>query len=346
MQSKLVAFIVVLIWASTVFTADYSEREDVVEFAKELATEHGFDETLVLATLSQASYKQSIIDAISRPAEKMTWDAYRKILVTSLRITDGIDFARANETVLMRAENDFGVPVPIIVAIIGIETNYGNTMGSYRVLDALATLGFDYEPRADFFRGQLGEFLLLACEERVKPFDADDACQRPNAGNTLGSSVEIGDLVGSYAGAMGYGQFIPSSYRHFAIDYDDDGARDIWRNVVDAIGSVGAYFADHGWESGDPVIVEVDTSGATEDIRALANESLTPTKTVSEWRLAGVPTDAHTDEQMAALFKFETGETMTYYLGFNNFYVITRYNISRLYAKAIVEVAEGVAAGL
>ena len=346
MQSKSVALLIVLTLASMASGENYHERDDVVEFVNELVTEHGFDQALVLETLSQASYKQSIIDAITRPAEKMTWDAYRKILVTQKRVEDGIKFARENESVLKRAENDFGVPVAIIVAIIGIETNYGNTMGSYRVLDALATLGFDYAPRADFFRGQLGEFLLLACEERVKPFDADDACQRPSAGETLGSSVEITDLYGSYAGAMGYGQFIPSSYRNFAIDYDGDGARDIWRNLVDAIGSVGAYFADHGWEQGDPVIVAVDASNADEAILALANESLTPTKTVSEWRLAGAPTTAHADDEMAALFRFETDGDATYYLGFNNFYVITRYNISRLYAKAIVEVAEGVRAGL
>lgn len=346
MRTKFVLYFVVLMLAATATSSDYSNREDVDEFIGELVTKHQFNETLVRQALEQAIYKQKIIDAITRPAEKMTWDAYRKILVTSLRVENGIAFAHENVAVLKQAEIDFGVPVEIIVAIIGIETNYGRTMGSYRVLDALATLGFDYPPRAEFFRGQLGEFFVLACEERVKPFDGDEACVREQAGNTLGSSFEIGDLVGSYAGAMGYGQFIPSSYRNFAIDYDGDGARDIWHNITDAIGSVAAYFADHGWEAGEPTIVEVDASQASEDIRALANQSLTPTKSVAEWRMAGVPTDANVDDEMAALFMFETDGQTRFYLGFNNFYVITRYNISRLYAKAIVEVSEGVAAGL
>ena len=336
------------LFAFTVYIAagDYSAREDVDEFVTTMVNDHGFVASDVRAVLDQAVYQQSIIDAITRPAEKKPWISYREIFVTPTRIEDGVQFARENIVTLKRAEEEFGVPIEIIVAIIGVETNYGRNMGRYRVLDALATLGFDYPARAKFFRGQLEEFLILTCEEKVKPFDHDGACKREELGGTLGTSIVIGDLVGSYAGAMGYGQFIPSSYRHFAIDYDGDGARDIWRNVVDAIGSVAAYFKDHGWEVGEPVIAQVGVSETGSVIDDLANSSLTPTKTVAQWKALGVETQDDRDAAYASIFRYETGDATNYYLGYHNFYVITRYNISRLYAKAVVEVADGIAARL
>ncbi len=343
LKSLVCAALIVSSW--TVAAGDYTGRADVDEFVSNLVVTYDFDETAVRAVLDQAVYQQKIIDLITRPAESKSWDAYRQIFVTSKRIADGVQFAQDNWETLQRAQQDFGVPVEIVVAIIGIETNYGRNMGGYRVLDALATLGFDYPRRLDFFRGQLEEFLLLSCEERVKPFDADDACRRESSGKTLGSKVTIGDLVGSYAGAMGYGQFIPSSYRNFAIDYNDDGTRDIWNNTVDAIGSVAAYFKAHGWEAGEPIIESVDVSTEQSLIDELANESLAPTKTVAAWREVGVAGVGESDDAYAAMFSFET-DKVNYYLGYHNFYVITRYNISRLYAKAVVEVAEGVAARL
>ena len=332
--------------ASLVCSASYLERDDVAEFIGIMVSEHGFEEATVRAVLDQATYQQSIIDAITRPAERKPWISYRNIFVTPTRIEDGVKFVQENAATLARANEEFGVPVEIIVAIIGVETNYGRNMGSYRVLDALATLGFDYPPRAKFFRGQLEEFLILTCEERVAPFDGETACRRDQAGGTLGGRVAIGDLVGSYAGAMGYGQFIPSSYRNFAIDYDNDGARDIWTNVVDAIGSVAAYFKDHDWERGDPVIARVDVGAANQTVDELANQSLTPTKTLGEWKALGVQSSDTRDDAYAAIFRFETEDSVDYYLGYHNFYVITRYNISRLYAKAVVEVADGIATHL
>ena len=333
-------------FASWIAAGDYSNRSDVDEFVARMVNEHGFEASTVQSVLDQAVYQQGIIDAITRPAEKKPWISYRTIFVTPRRIDDGVQFARENWETLKRAEEEFGVPVEVIVAIIGVETNYGRIMGSYRVLDALTTLGFDYPARAKFFLGQLEEFLILSCEERVAPFHADNACYREAAGGTLGTSVSIGDLVGSYAGAMGYGQFIPSSYRNFAIDYDGDGARDIWRNVVDAIGSVAAYFKDHGWEPGEPVIAQVGASTADQSIDELANTSLIPTKTLAEWKALGIEIQDDRDSAYASIFRFETEDATNYYLGYHNFYVITRYNISRLYAKAVIEVAEGVAAGL
>ena len=346
MNFKLVVCSMLIGIASWVVAGDYSNRPDVDEFVITMVNEHGFEASAVRAVLDQAVYQQSIIDAITRPAEKKPWISYRAIFVTPKRISDGVQFAHENWETLSRAEEEFGVPIEIIVAIIGVETNYGRNMGGHRVLDALATLGFDYPARAKFFRSQLEEFLILSCEEQVKPFDNDQACHREEAGGTLGTSVSIGDLVGSYAGAMGYGQFIPSSYRNFAIDYDGDGARDIWRNVVDAIGSVAAYFQDHGWERGEPVIAQVGVSTTASSIDELANASLTPTKTVAQWKALGIDTHDDRDNAYASIFRFETETSTNYYFGYHNFYVITRYNISRLYAKAVVEVAEGIAAGL
>ena len=346
MEFKKKLFCSLLVFASCIAAGDYSDRTDVDEFVAVMVNEHGFEGSEVRSVLDQAVYQQSIIDAITRPAEKKPWIAYREIFVTAKRIDDGLEFARENWETLKRAEAEFGVPVEVIVAIIGVETNYGRNMGSYRVLDALATLGFDYPARSEFFRGQLEEFLILSCEERITPFSHDGACTREEQGETLGSSVAIGDLVGSYAGAMGYGQFIPSSYRNFAIDYDGDGARDIWGNVVDAIGSVAAYFKDHGWEAGEPVIARIGVTASEQSIDELANSSLIPTKTVGEWKALGVDTPDDRTSAYASVFRFETEDAAHYYLGYHNFYVITRYNISRLYAKAVVEIAEAISARL
>ncbi len=346
MEFKKVVFCALLVFASCIAAGEYSDRTDVDEFVTVMVNDHGFDESEVRSVLDQAVYQQSIIDAITRPAEKKPWIAYREIFVTPTRIDDGVQFAQENWETLKKAEEEFGVPVEVIVAIIGVETNYGRNMGRYRVLDALTTLGFDYPARAKFFRGQLEEFLILSCEERINPFDHDAACQREEAGGTFDSSIAIGDLVGSYAGAMGYGQFIPSSYRNFAIDYDGDGARDIWGNVVDAIGSVAAYFKDHGWEAGEPVIAQVGLNATEQSIDALANSSLIPTKTVGEWKALGVDTQDDRDNEYASIFRFETESAVHYFLGYHNFYVITRYNISRLYAKAVVEIAEAISARL
>ena len=346
MNLKSLAYCLVFATASAIVGGDYAKRPDVNEFVAKIVSEHGFHEAEVRSVLNTAVYQQAIIDLISKPAEKKPWSFYRTIFVTPTRINDGVQFAKENLETLKRAEAEFGVPIEIVTAIIGVETNYGRNTGRYRVLDALATLGFDYPARASFFVGQLEEFLVLACEERVKPFNGDDACRRETSGNALGSTFAIGDLLGSYAGAMGYGQFIPSSYRNFAIDFDQDGARDIWHNVVDAIGSVAAYFKDHGWERGEPVIVQVEVGDDRTVLDALANASYTPTKTVAEWHALGVITAGIHLDRYASIFRYESEDSIRYYFGFHNFYVITRYNISRLYAKAVIEVAEGIAAQL
>lgn len=303
--------------------ADYTERADVREYVHELVLEHGFEEGRLLALFSQAERKDRILASISRPAERtLEWHEYRKIFVKEPRISQGVEFWAANAEILDEAEARYGVAPEYVVAIIGVETRYGRITGSYRVLDALMTLAFDYPPRSDFFRKELTEYLLLAREEGEDP----------------------ASFTGSYAGAMGYGQFIPSSYRAYAVDFDDDGARDIWANEADAIGSVANYFSRHGWQSGGPVALQVTLSD--QDADALATTSLALKSNVGELTAAGVDLgEVELDLTTAAnLYRMMQPDSADYWLGFRNFYVITRYNHSRLYALAVHELSQAILA--
>jgi membrane-bound lytic murein transglycosylase B len=303
--------------------ADYSGRQDVKDYIAELAREHGFAEAELTELFAEAQRKDSILEAIARPAERtLKWHEYRQIFIKEQRIVQGLDFWAENERALLKAQADFGVPPEYVVAIIGVETRYGRILGSYRVVDALMTLAFDYPPRAKFFRGELTQFLLLAREEGTNPRD----------------------LKGSYAGAMGYGQFIPSSYRSYAVDFDGDGQRDIWTNTTDAIGSVANYFSRHGWQSGGPVVLPVTVVGTGVD--ALANQTLDLTRTVGELKALGVEIGAEggdlDEETRAAIFRMELEEGAEYWLGLKNFHVITRYNRSRLYALAVHQLGQAI----
>ncbi len=297
--------------------ADYSQRADVRAYIDELVAEHRFAAEELTALFSRAERKQSILDAIARPAERvLKWREYREIFLKEPRIAQGLEFWDEHEAVLAAAEKTYGVPPEYVVAILGVETRYGRVTGRFRVLDALSTLAFDYPPRADFFRKELTEFLLLAREEGRDPLE----------------------LTGSYAGAMGYGQFIPSSYRNFAVDFDGDGQRDIWSNPSDAVGSVANYFSRHGWRAGEPVVLPVKVAGSA--AAEVANESLKLTRTVAELEGLGVTVDGLAPDQGAALFRMEGAEGDEYWLGLNNFHVITRYNHSRLYALAVHQLGE------
>ena len=299
--------------------AEYETRDSVKGFVDEVATEEGFDPKQLLRIFEQVEKKQRIIDLISRPAEKTKpWHEYREIFVNPARIARGIQFWEENESALNRARLGFGIPAEIIVAVIGVETNYGRNTGSYRVIDALSTLAFDYPPRARFFRGELRELLLLAREEDKDPLA----------------------LVGSYAGAMGYGQFIPSSFRAYAIDFDGDGARDIWRNPTDAIGSVANYFSRHGWDGEGPIAVPVTVTDERAD--QFANRGLKPKHSVWELRQAGVALVSLPDETLGALFRLENRGGWEYWLGLHDFYVVTRYNHSHMYALAVVQLSSAI----
>lgn len=302
--------------------ADYENRDSVKGFVNEVAKKDGFDPQQLLNIFEQVEKKQRIIDLISRPAEKAKpWHEYREIFVTAPRIAAGVEFWEENEAALNRAGSKFGIPIEIIVAVIGVETNYGRNKGSFRVMDALSTLAFDYPPRARFFRSELRELLLLAREENKDPLE----------------------LIGSYAGAMGYGQFIPSSFRAYAIDFDGDGARDIWSSQTDAIGSVANYFSRHGWDGEGPIAVPVTITDERAD--QFANQGLKPKRSIAELRKAGVEHVSLPDQTLGALFRLEGRGGWEYWLGLHDFYVVTRYNHSHMYALAVVQLSTAVRSG-
>ena len=316
MKTLLVALLILL--SHQVVAEKYIDRPEVSEFIQEMITNHQFTENELNQWLSSAIKKQNILDAISRPAEKkLTWAEYRKIFVTETRTKQGVEFWQENADILSRAEKEFGVPAEIIVAIIGVETRYGRNMGSFRVIDALMTLACDDPKRAAFFRKELIEYLLLAREQNQDPLA----------------------LIGSYAGAMGYGQFIPSSYRAYAKDYDNDQFADIWNNTEDAIGSVANYFKRHGWKTGEPVAVRSRIASGYDE--SIINASLKPNLTLSDLGEKGyVPVAVLDNNQLATAMRLEGNWGAEFWVGLHNFYVITRYNHSRLYAMAVWQLSQ------
>ncbi|TKA90065.1 lytic murein transglycosylase B [Guyparkeria sp. SB14A] len=302
---------------------DYLDREPVQAFIDEAVGETGVSREQIEAWLGDAEYQQKIIDAITRPAESKTWGEYRPIFITDKRIERGAAFMQEHGELLDEVASTYGVSPYVITAIIGVETYYGRITGGYRVIDALATLGFDYPRRGEFFRGQLVDFIRLAGEEGISMDKAE----------------------GSYAGAMGLPQFIPSSYRHYAVDGDGDGHRDLWDSHHDVFASVANYFVEHGWGQGEPVMFEVDINGAEVDDLLNRARDLAPKTTLAELRERGVtvPDDAPVpDDFEVMLFTLTDGDDVAYHVGLNNFYVITRYNHSVLYATAVWQLAQAI----
>ena len=292
---------------------DATESEALV---RRLVDQDGLSEPAVRALLNEAVYRQDIIDAITRPYEAKPWHQYRQLFVTPTRINGGVQFWNSHRDLLSQAEARYGVPAEIIVAIIGVETQYGRNFGRYRVLDALATLAFAYPPRSRFFLGELEHFMRLIQEEQLDPRQT----------------------LGSYAGAMGMGQFIPSSYRAYAVDFDADGQRNLWQ-PADAIGSVANYFARHGWTKGAPVAYPAEAT--TPESQALGNQKRETPHTVAVLRQAGVRSPAQVPAaQPANLLMLDQQEGPEYWLALPNFYVITRYNHSVLYAMAVFQLSQ------
>jgi membrane-bound lytic murein transglycosylase B len=294
----------------------YLERDEVQSFIDGLVGE-GMDRAELEDLFLAVEPQQRILDLISRPAEARPWRDYRPIFVNDLRIERGRVFMDEQAESLERAEVVFGVDQALIAAIIGVETNYGRNLGSFRVLDALVTLGFDYPPRADFFRSELRHFLLLAEEE----------------------SLDLRETRGSYAGAMGRGQFISSSYRAYAVDFSGDGKRDLINSWPDAIGSVANYFREHQWEAGQPVVAKARVEGDRHE--ALLGGGYVARFTLEDLAAHGVfPAEEVPADGRFSLIRLEGQYGMEYHLGFPNFYVITRYNRSPLYAMAVHQLTE------
>ena len=285
---------ITIIFNLTIF-ADYSNHSDSREVIDELVNKHGFDESYVIDVLKQAKKRKTALNSVARPAEKTkTWDDYKAIFLKKKRIADGKKFIKTNIEVLERAEKDFGVPKEVITAIIGVETDYGNIMGNYRVIDSLTTLGFDDPRRSKFFKSELIQFFILTRE----------------------NNLDILNIRGSYAGAMGYGQFISSSYRAYAIDFDGDGYVDLFNSLEDAIGSTANYLKRHGWKKEGNIVTRAYPNNVRKFYKP--HESLT---------------------QFIPLTFEENGEEL-HFVGDDNFRAIARYNISDVYAMAVYYLSE------
>jgi membrane-bound lytic murein transglycosylase B len=311
---------VLLTGAALAKTPNYAEREEVQDFIRDMAARHGFVEQELRFLFSRVRRAEPIIEAIKPPAPKArSWGEYRGNFVNERRIAAGAEFWRKNRRALERAQRSYGVPAEYIAAIIGVETFYGRNAGRWRVVDALTTLAFDYPPRAPFFRSELEQYLLLARE--------------------LG--IDVFAMRGSYAGAIGIPQFMPSSTRRYAVDFDGNGAIDLRRSPADAIGSVANFLKEHGWQAGGEVLFEARVSG--EAWRALADGSVDPKHALDDLRRAGVqfPEVPSAESARAALVELETPERPgEYRVGLHNFWVLTRYNRSAFYASVVHDLAQ------
>ncbi len=298
--------------------AEIKETKALNTFIGKMVKQHAFKEGELNTIFESVETKDSIIKAMTRPAEGMPWHKYRKIFMREKRINGGVKFWQENQDTLQAVQGQYGVPAEIIVAIIGVETLYGERTGGYRVIDALATLGFSYPKRSKFFLSELEHFLILCREENVNP---------------LGP-------MGSYAGAMGMPQFMPSSYRHYAADFEGDNQRDIWKNPADAIASVANYFSKHHWRTGDAIAYPV-TAEAGAYKKALT-KGLKPDFTAQQLAKLQIKLPELNAKEPLKLLSFEQETGHDLWVGLTNFYVITRYNHSSLYALAVFQLSEAI----
>ncbi len=310
------------IMVSPISIAKIAHTPEVDHFIEMMATEHDFKSKKLTALFQKVNTKQSILKAISRPAEKrMPWHKYRKIFLTKKRIAGGVKFWKKHKTVLKNVEEKYGVPWQIIVAIIGVETQYGGNTGSFRVIDALSTLAFSYPKRSTFFTKELKHFLLLCREEGMNPL-------KPK---------------GSYAGAMGLPQFMPSSYRNYAADYENDNKRNIWTNPADAIASVGHYLLKYGWQKNEGIAYKLIVTG--NDYTQALFDDLKPQSTVAELQALNIIIPPNIPRQAPAkLLEYQQASAPEFWLGLTNFYTITRYNHSQMYALAVYQLSEAILA--
>jgi membrane-bound lytic murein transglycosylase B len=314
-----------LIFTQSACAHTLDTRAEFKTFAAEMERKHQLSASEVEALLTGTEFRDDIIAAITRPAESKPWHEYRPIFLKPDRIKGGVEFWRQNEALLESVSQEYGIPPEIIVAIIGVETRYGKFTGRYRILDSLTTLAFGYPKRGDFFRSELEQFLLLSREESVDPRSAK----------------------GSYAGAMGKPQFIASSYRRYAVDQDGDGRRDLWQSNADIIASVANYFKTHGWRRGEPITLRAESTGQY-DLQPYVDAGMKPSIKLETLLQKGVrPLDALAmpdPESLTTLIKLDAGTRDEYWFGLHNFYVITRYNHSNLYAMAAYQLSQEILA--
>jgi len=311
-----VIFVLMLLAGSAGHATTRAElAPEVQAFVQEMVERHGFERETLARALRNTRFMTSIVRAMDAPATALPWHEFRLRHINDARLDGGLRFWAEHAAVLERAAAEYQVPPEIIVATIGIESIFGRRTGNVNVLDALTTLAFGYPRRAAFFRGELEQFLLLARE----------------------TGWALNAVKGSFAGAIGVPQFLPSSYRKYAVDFDGDGRRDL-RGVADAIGSVANYYRQFGWQQGAPVIVPVDVGDTLLD--AMLAAGIAPHTAVTEFRKQGVvPLEPIADDAAAALIAADAEAGKRYWLGMRNFYVITRYNRSINYALVVQELA-------
>ena len=322
---RLRAGLCALLFSGVALAADpspkpYGSRPDVRAFVQEMVRRHGFVEGELIFAFSRARRVAAALKAIAPPpAERArSWTEYRAVFVNDRRIEAGLEFWRQHGPALARANREYGVPEEVIVAILGVETYYGRNVGRWRVIDTLTTLAFDYPPRAEFFRGELENYLLFA----------------------RASGTDVFSVRGSYAGAIGIPQFMPGSYLKFAVDFDGDGHVDLRANPADAVGSVANFLKQHGWRPGGTVALAAEIQGNA--YRSYADGNVLPQHALDELAKAGIASRpaAAAGSLKAALIELETpGQASEYRLGFENFYVLTRYNRSSFYAAAVADLA-------
>lgn len=308
--------LVVAMPAGAQSAAEAAKKIEIETFVSRMSEAHGFDESEIRGIFAQLKPHEGIIKAFNAPSTSRPWHEFRKIFLTPTRIEGGVAFWREHADLLARAKEVYGVPEEIIVSIIGVETLYGHRLGSNRVIDALYTLGFEVPRRAQFFRGELEQFFLLARE----------------------NGLDVNEVKGSFAGAMGMPQFIPSSYRNYAVDFSGNGRVDLWNDVADVIGSVANYLHRFGWTKGGPITVPASLRGP--QAQGVLELGLQPRLTLAQMRERGVEAAEELPGNLpAGLFSLENAQGEEHWISLNNFYVITRYNRSKNYAMAVHQLA-------
>jgi len=335
-------FILFVLFSNSML-ADYSEHPEAKDVIKTLVSEHGFDESYVIKILQTAKKQEQILKSMSSPAEfTWTWDRYKKLFLDEKRISNGKKFIKENSALFIKVEREFGVPKEIITSILGVETRYGKIKGSYRVLDSLVTLGFDFPRRSKFFKSELIQFFILTRE----------------------NNLDINAVQGSYAGAMGYGQFISSSYRAYAIDYDGDGYADLFNSVPDAVASIANYLQKHGWKRDGAIVQKVEINKVNKTYKQQANlkkyiplqftEGLEEEYIIKNGdSLSSIAISNNLELQQLMTLNniknknlIKSGQTILlnkpqdlYFIGDDNFIAITKYNRSHFYAKAVYDLS-------
>jgi len=317
LASLLLAVLTTLVSAAPV-TPTFADDQAAIEFARDLEQRHGFKADELISQFAQIHANAAVLKLIKPPASPLqrSWERYRPRFLNDRRIDGGVRFWQENAGQLAKAQALYGVPAEIIVAIVGVETEYGKNMGSFSVFEALSTLAFSYPPRAEFFRTELEQFLLLARENNLDPLA----------------------IKGSFAGAIGIPQFMPGSLRRYAVDFDGDHRIDLGNSVDDAIGSVAHFLEQHGWQAGQPVAVPAITSGTPDS--ALLQAGIRPSLKVADLAEKGVRASIDPEATVALIDLVSPGQETEYWLGFENFYVITRYNRSSFYAMSVFQLGE------